>query len=99
MHPDVGNPLRGTRGGRNLFGNDLESGERAWAERGYDRNVGGIAPACHQDAADTRRIVARIERVPATAEIGFEPCAEIHRRRIGRAADVAEIAGTVARRN
>src|ERR1700761_4301433 len=66
------------RGRRNLLRNDREPGERARAERGYDRNVGGIAPACHQDAADTRRIVTRIERVPASAEISFEPGAEIH---------------------
>ena len=43
--------------------------------------------------------MAGIERVPAAAEIDFEPGAEIHRGILGRHADVAEIAGAVARRN
>ena len=51
------------------------------------------------DPTDPRPVVARIERVPATAEIDFEPGAEIHRRRIRRHADVTEIAGAIARRN
>ena len=70
-----------TRGsGRSdLVGDHLEARERARAERGHNRDVGGIAPACHQDAADTRLVVAGIERVPAAAEIGFEPGTEVHR--------------------
>jgi hypothetical protein len=76
------------RSGR-LYGDHFEARECAWAERGHDRDVGGIAPACHQDAADARLIVAGIERVPAAAEIDFEPGAEIHRRIVGRHADVA----------
>ena len=65
---------------RDLLGDHLEARERARAERGHDRDVGGIAPARHQDAADARRVVAGVERVPAAAEIDFEPGAEIHRR-------------------
>ena len=38
-------------------------------------------------------------RVPAVAEIDFEPGAEIHWRRVGRHADVAEVAGAIARRH
>ena len=91
-------PIRG-RGRRDLVGDHLEARERARAERGHDRDVGGVASACHQDAADARLVVAGIERVPAAAEIDFEPSAEIHRRRVERHADVAEIAGAVARRN
>jgi hypothetical protein len=49
-----------------------------------DRDVGGIAPAGHQDATDARLVVAGIERVPAAAEIDFEPGAEVHRRIVGR---------------
>ena len=63
------------------------------------RDVGGVAAARHQDAADAREVVAGVEGVPAAAEIDFEPALEIHRRRVGRHADVAEIAGAIARRN
>src|SRR5271168_428692 len=84
---------------RNFFGEDLEAGEGARAERGHDRDVGSVAPACHQDAADARLIVTGIECVPAASEIGLEPCAEIHGRRIASHPDVTQIAGAVARRN
>jgi hypothetical protein len=84
---------------RHLLGEDLEAGELARAERGYDRDVGGIASARHQDAADARLVMTRIERVPTAAEIDLKPSAEIHRRRIGRYTDVAEIARAIARRN
>ena len=40
-----------------------------------------------------------VERVPFAVEEDLEPGGEIHRRRIGRHADVAEIAVHVARRN
>ena len=43
--------------------------------------------------------MAGVEGVPAAAEIDLEPGAEIHRLRLGRHADVAEIAGAVARRD
>src|SRR5580693_6734237 len=59
---DVGNPLSPVHRLDDLVGNDRETGHRAWAERCHNRNVGGIASACHQDAADARRIVAGIER-------------------------------------
>src|ERR1700692_2417842 len=77
---------------RDLQGDHFEARKLAWAERGHDCDVGGIAPARHQDAADTRLVVAGVQRVPAVAEIHFEPSAEIHRCRVRRHADVAEIA-------
>src|SRR5450755_4658714 len=89
----------GRSGRRDLQGDHFKARECAWAERGHDRDVGGIATACHQDAADPRLVVAGIERVPAAAEVDFEPGAEIHRRIVWRHADVAEISGAVARRN
>ena len=46
-----------------------------------------------------RAVVAGVERVPAPAQKDFEPGAEVHRRRVGRNADVAEIAGAIARRD
>ncbi len=43
--------------------------------------------------------MAGVHRVPVAAEIDLEPGAEIHRRRVRRHADIAEIAGAVARRD
>src|SRR3712207_7876511 len=48
-----------------------------------DRDIRGVAPAPHEDAADARRVMARVERIPAAVEIGLEPGAEIHRVGIG----------------
>src|SRR5262249_58493767 len=59
--------------------------------------VGRIASSRNQDASDARRIVSGVERVPAAAEIGLEPGAEIHRIGFLRNADVAEISGAIAR--
>src|ERR1700738_2884766 len=62
-----------------FVGDHLEARERARSEGRHDGDVGGIAGARHQDAADPRLVVPCIERVPAAAEIDFEPGAEIHR--------------------
>ena len=72
-------PSRGKRRLRYLVGDHLEVRQRARTERGHDRDVGRVAPARHQDAADARHVVARIEGVPAPAEIGLEPGGEISR--------------------
>ncbi len=82
-----------------LVGVDVEAGELGHAEAGGERHVGGVAAVRHQDAADARSVVACIERVPAPAEVHLEPGAEIHRVRHRGDADVAEIAGAVARRD
>src|SRR5664279_3970018 len=58
-----------------------------------------VAATRHQDAADARRIVARIESPPLAAEINFHPGAEILIGIRRRQADVADIAGAIARRN
>src|ERR1700730_17048589 len=50
-----------------LVGDYLEARESARAERGHDRDVGRIAAARHQDAADARLVVTGIERVPVAA--------------------------------
>src|SRR5262249_17764630 len=50
-------------------------------------------------AADARHVVAGVEGEPAAAEIDLEPGAEIHRIGLRWHADVAEIAGAVARRD
>jgi hypothetical protein len=74
--------FRGRISRGDLLGEYPEACEHAGAERGYDCNVSGVAPARHQDPADTRLIVAGVKCVPANSEIGFKPCAEIHGRRI-----------------
>jgi hypothetical protein len=38
-------------------GDHLEARERARAERGHDRNVGGVAPACHQNSTGAQLVV------------------------------------------
>ena len=38
-------------------GDHLEARERARAERGHDRNVGGVAPAGHQNSAGAQLVV------------------------------------------
>src|SRR6516164_4990132 len=91
--------IDGPRGTRHLVRNDLEARERTRSEGSNDCHIGGIATARHQNAPDTRRVVASIERVPAPAEIDLKPGAEIHRIRIGRHANVAKITGAIARRN
>src|ERR1700675_2884831 len=84
---------------RYLVGGDAEAHELVRAERGGDGDVGGVAAARDQDAADARLVVTGIEGVPTVADIGLEPGAEIHRRGVGGHADVAEIAGAIARRD
>src|ERR1035438_7341037 len=50
------------------------------AERRRKGNVGGIAAAGDQDAADAWDVVARVEGEPAAPEVHLEPRTEIHRR-------------------
>src|SRR5215212_9564834 len=79
-----------------LVGDYFESGERGRAERSGDRDVGRIPPTRHEDPADPRNVVARVERIPAVAEINLHPRAEIHLA-VHRHADIAEVTGAVAR--
>src|SRR5258708_5727353 len=82
-----------------LFGHYDESCQLGGSEAGGDRDVGGIAAARHHDATDPRMVVASIEGEPLAIEIDLEPRTEIHRSRVRWNADVAEIAGAIARRN
>ena len=54
--------------------------KRIRSERRSDRYVRGIPTARDQYAADAGCIVARVKRVPPTADKGLEPACEIHRR-------------------
>src|SRR5687768_11509054 len=100
--PDVSNSSSkglGVKTSGFLERGDLEVGQGARAEIGGDRYIGRIPPPRHQDASDPRLVVPGVECVPLTRKIHLEPSAEVHRRRIGRNTDVAEIAGAVACRN
>src|SRR4051794_19924015 len=87
------------RCGHDLFRRDRESHQLSDAERGGNRDVGGIPSARHDDPADPGTVVPRVKSVPAAVQVDFEPGAEIHRRRIAGDADIAEIAGAIPRRD
>ena len=77
---------------------DSEGVQRVGAERRRDGDVGRVATSRQQDPTDARRVVPRIERVPLTAEIGFEPGREIAGRMGWWCADVTQISRAVASR-
>lgn len=62
-------------------------------------DVRGVTPARHQDASDAWRVVARVECLPASAEVNLKPSAEIHRRTVRGHTDVAKVTGAIACRN
>ena len=82
-----------------LLGHHLKAREIGDAEGGRHGDVGGVAAASHDNAADAGMVVARVYRVPAPSEKDLEPGAEIHWINIDWNADVAEIAGAVAGRD
>src|SRR6202166_4995060 len=84
---------------RDLVGPNPEADQRVRSECLGNRNVRGVTALGDQDAADPRNVVARIESVPAAAEIGLEPGGKISRRPGQGHADLAEIAGAISRRN
>src|SRR5581483_3372515 len=86
-------------GGPDFVTDDNEFGEVHPPETRRQRHVGGVAPGRHQDAADPRHDVTGIEGIPPAREISLEPAGEIHRLGIGRNADVAHVAGAIARRH
>jgi len=88
--------------GSGLFhfvGDYYKFGEGSLAEGSGDGAVGGVPAGGHQDASDAWGVVPGVEGPPAIAEINFEPGAEIHGAIRGRDADIAEVAGGVARGN
>jgi len=88
----------GYRGRGHLIRNDLKTCELVGTIRRSEGDVSCVAPSRDQDAADARRVVAGVERILTVAEIGLEPCAKVHWRRVERDANVTEIAGVVAGR-
>ena len=60
-----------------LISPDFKADQGVRPEGLGDWNVCCIAAPGDQDAADPRNVVARIEGVPAAADIGFEPAGKI----------------------
>src|SRR5260370_37983625 len=59
-----------------LIGDDDEFHEIHPAKARGQRDVGGVAPGGHQDAADARMIVAEVEGVAPCAGVEYGPHAE-----------------------
>ena len=57
-----------------------------------DRNVTGGTPPSDQTPANATSVMPRVEGVPMSAQIGFEPGAKIHRTGYRRDVNVTEIA-------
>src|SRR5271166_1024609 len=79
-----------------LLGHHDKAHEVGDAEGGRHGDVGGVAAAAHDDAADAGMVVTRVHRPPAPIEKDLAPGAEVPRVNIGGNADVAEIAGAIA---
>src|SRR4051812_47805123 len=56
-----------------LVGPHLEARKQPWPENVGQRHIRRVAAGGDQDTADAWRVVARIESVPAAAEINLHP--------------------------
>src|SRR6516165_6677311 len=81
----------------NLFGDNAKFLEKMLSEHHCDRNIASVASTSDQDAANAAAVMPRIEGMPVSAQIGFEPGAEIHWIEIGGDANITQIARGVAR--
>ncbi len=77
----------------------LEADQRVGAERVADGDVGRIATTRDQDPSDAGHVVPRIEGMPVAVHVRLEPRGKVHRAIRRQRADVAEVAGAVARGN
>ncbi len=85
--------------GRNFIRPHPEAFQNIGSESRGDRNITRVSSPRHQNAAHARHIVARIERVPAAANPGLEPCREIADSIWRGRSDIAQVAGAVSCRN
>src|ERR1700756_572631 len=79
-----------------LFGDNAKLFEKMLAEHHRDRNVARVASTSDQDAANAAAVMPRIEGMPVSTQIGFEPGAEIHWIGIGGDANITQIARGIA---
>ncbi len=84
---------------RHLVGPDAKRPQRVRSKGRRDRDVRGVASARDEDPTDALDVVPRVEGVPGAADKRLEPTGEVHRRRILRTTDVAEVTGAIPRRN
>jgi hypothetical protein len=80
----------------NLFGDNAKIFEKMLPEHHGDRNVARVASTSDQDAPNPAAVMPRIEGMPVSAKIGFEPGAEIHWIGISRDANITQVARGVA---
>jgi hypothetical protein len=72
----------------NLFGENAKIFEKMLPEHDGDRNVARVASTSDQDAPNPTAVMPRIEGMPVSAKIGFEPGAKIHWIGISRDANI-----------
>ncbi len=60
-----------------FIGPHREALQSAGAEGSQERHVGGVVTVGHQDPADARHVVTRVESIPTTVQVRFKPSAEI----------------------
>lgn len=108
QHPAVGSLARSrltgsaagarTTGLYMRFANDAKSRQCGRAECHADWYVRRVTPTRHQHSTGSRRIIARVEGLPAPAKVRFEPGAEILGRIWRRKINVANVTRAVPRR-
>src|SRR5450432_2121834 len=84
---------------RHGVGPNREARERAVAEGRAEGRVGGVSPTRDHDAPDARDIVTSVERVPLSVQVRLEPAREIHGSCRALHANIAQVAGAIARGN
>src|SRR4051812_38000175 len=75
---------------------DVELLKRGCSESRRQRNIDRIPAARHQNTTNTWLVVTGVKRPPLMIQVRLEPGAEVHRRRILRNADVAEVSRRIA---
>jgi hypothetical protein len=63
----------------NPFGDDAKFFEKMLPEHHRYRNIASVASTSDQDAANAAAVMPGIEGMPVSAQIGFEPGAEIQK--------------------
>ena len=82
---------------KHFLGGHAKVDQDAGTKSEGQRHVGSIAAAGDQNPADPRIIVAGVECVPAPTQKDLDPGGKVLRRMRRRQADVADVAGTIAR--
>src|SRR6185295_9574911 len=83
----------------NLICPDSKTLENTWPKRSNNGNIARVAAPGHEDPAQARHVIARIERIPLPPNPGFEPRREIADRVRGRSSDIAQITRAITRGN